>query len=187
MIKTSVQIPSSAVPDFAKNIRDNMRSATRSGAETIATQAKTDAHKKTARMAGSVKVDSFEDKGDTIVAVIGAGGQGAPHAQAQDGGSGLFGPKKAKYKISPKNKKALAFGNSSVLGAPGGKYLRLSGNLRSVTKKLIKAGKLPGAITVVRSVMHPGVKPTYFLSGASDKVADKLRQIFAEALSKVSQ
>lgn len=66
-----------------------------------------------------------------------------PYAAAQDSGSGLHGPRHAKYPIVPKRAKVLAWG--------GGR--RLSGNLR----------RGASATHFAARVMHPGVKGTHFV------------------------
>lgn len=66
----------------------------------------------------------------------------ADHAAAHDGGSGLHGPKGAKYPITGKRGKRLAF---------------------------IGRG---GAMVFRRSVMHPGVKATHFLLKATEHAYD---------------
>jgi hypothetical protein len=62
----------------------------------------------------------------------------AKYAPAQDGGSGLHGPRRQKYVIRPKR--------------PGGCLVFYAG----------------GRLVITRKVMHPGVKPTRFLYNAND-------------------
>jgi hypothetical protein len=62
----------------------------------------------------------------------------AKYAAAQDGGSGLHGPRRSKYAIVPRRAKLLRFTTKS------------------------------GAVVFARKVMHPGVKPTRFLYRATN-------------------
>lgn len=81
----------------------------------------------------------------------------APYAAAQDGGSGLYGPKHAKYRI-PKN--------------GGGKTLKfLSG----------------GQFVFRRVVMHPGVHPTRFLYNANDAAYRVARGWLLAAMRRAAQ
>lgn len=83
----------------------------------------------------------------------------AKHAAAQDSGSGLYGPKHAKYKISVKRKKALAF---------------------------LNFGHAPGSIVFSRSVMHPGVKPTKFLEKANQKAFEFAGEELRRGMQRVA-
>ncbi len=85
-------------------------------------------------------------------------------------GTGLHGPKKAKYKIKPKSKKALRF-----KGKPG-KNATASFSVVA-TRTTVNAGDV-----TVRSVMHPGIKPNPFMDRAWDKVADEANAVIAEEI-----
>jgi len=67
------------------------------------------------------------------------------YAAAQDLGSGLYGPKRAKYLIQAKNGKALHFTSKT------------------------------GKEVFVRRVWHPGVKPTHFLYNAANSVGRQIK------------
>lgn len=77
-----------------------------------------------------------------------------PYAAAQNSGSGLYGPRKAKYPIVPKRKKALAWGGAR----------RLSGTLRSGAQ----------ATNFATRVMHPGVKGSHFVERGVEGVFRKI-------------
>lgn len=78
----------------------------------------------------------------------------AEHALAIHGGSGLYGPKKKKYEIAPKYKKALSW--------PGLQKSHAAGN---------------SARPFVPKVMHPGVKPQPFLQWGFDESEAALKKI----------
>lgn len=136
--------------------------------------AKRRSRKRTHALERSVMMVRARFAGNVLTGKLTAGGSGAPYAVIQDSGSGLYGPKHAKYPIRPKNKKALAW-PSAHMGAPGGQFRRLSGSLRAPVMRKYLAGMLPGAMTIRASVMHPGVKPDHFLTGVLDDPAEERR------------
>lgn len=79
------------------------------------------------------------------------------YAAALDLGSGLYGPKHAKFVIRPKKGKALRF-----------------------------VGK-NGQTVFAAKVLHPGVKPTHFLYHAADSVGRQLRPWLEEAMRSAAQ
>ena len=91
----------------------------------------------------------------------------APHAAAHEYGSGLYGPKRAKYAIKPKNKKALKWAVQGAI-APG--------------------GAASAGFAFSRGVMHPGVKASRYLERAIEQnigdLEEELRAAFEEALVK---
>jgi hypothetical protein len=98
----------------------------------------------------------------------------ANYARAQNSGSGLYGPKGAKYEIKPNAKKALAFASqgglnrSASLGlVPMGSKLtfRLTGSLTSASMRQFGNA----AFTVVKKVMHPGVRGQHFMENGAQK------------------
>lgn len=139
--------------------------------------AKTRARKRTGTLIRSISVVPVKNTGGVLRGAVSAGGTGAPYAVVQDSGSGLYGPRHAKYPIRPKNKKALAFANPRIAGPPGGRYRRLSGALRASAMRKYQAGKFPGAMIVVKGVMHPGVKPDHFLTGVLEQKSDEDRVV----------
>lgn len=80
----------------------------------------------------------------------------AKYANAQDRGSGLYGPKRRKYPIRAKNGKALVF-----TGRGGGLVFR-------------------------RAVMHPGVHPTRFLYNANDALFRATKQWLRMAMRRAA-
>lgn len=80
----------------------------------------------------------------------------APYAHAQDGGSGLHGPKRAKYAIIPRRKFALRF-----IGRDG-------------------------TLVITRKVMHPGVPATRFLYNATDATARATRGWLLGAMKRAA-
>jgi hypothetical protein len=182
VIRTGHPIP----PDLAATFQKEAQRAARETAGIIANAARDRARKQTGAMARSIKELPVETSGNVIATGVGAGGQGAPYAQAQDSGSGLYGPRGAKYPIVPKTPGGvLAIPNVAVLGHPGGVHRRRDGSLRSKTRKLINAGGLPGAFLYVKKVMHPGVKPTYFLTKAPEAAWDKILVTQAAAVKRI--
>lgn len=85
-------------------------------------------------------------------------------------GTGLHGPKKAKYKIVPKSKKALRFAGKPGQGAKASFSV-------VATRQTINAGDV-----TVRSVMHPGIEANPFMDRAWDKVADDANAIIADEI-----
>lgn len=104
----------------------------------------------------------------------------AKYAAAIEGGSGLYGPKKKKYPIYPKKKKALFFASQHALTAnveaaygkgraKRAKFrTRLSGSPTSGTLK--RYGNL--AFVHAKSVMHPGVKAQPFMVPGAQKAIE---------------
>jgi len=90
-------------------------------------------------------------------------------------GTGLYGPEKRKYEIRPKTKKALAFVARAGTQLSTGRAL-----FRSRTGRLVLNRKR-GARTVVRKVIHPGIRPRPFLHPPFDRLMphfmNDLRQI----------
>lgn len=80
----------------------------------------------------------------------------APYAHAQDGGSGLHGPRRAKYVILPRRKFALRF----------------------VARD--------GSVVFTRKVMHPGVPATRFLYNATDATARATRGWLLGAMKRAA-
>ncbi len=85
-------------------------------------------------------------------------------------GTGLHGPKKAKYRIAAKRKKALRFKGKPGKGAPASFSV-------VATRTTINAGDV-----TVRSVMHPGIEANPFMDRAWDKVADEANAIIADEI-----
>jgi hypothetical protein len=81
----------------------------------------------------------------------------AAYAEAQESGSGLYGPKRAKYPILPRFKKALRFPMQGAIGSGSG-------------------------FVFSRGVMHPGVKPVRFLERAVEAGLDDLEAEVAAAI-----
>jgi hypothetical protein len=80
-------------------------------------------------------------------------------------GTGLWGPKHAKYVILPKNKKALAFFSAAATELGTGRALYRSASRRG---GLVKS-RARAARVVVRKVIHPGIRPRPFLVPAFER------------------
>ena len=93
----------------------------------------------------------------------------ANYAAVQNYGSGLYGPKAAKYAIKPNAKKALAFASQGVtterFGAGAKLTFRLTGRLSAASMR--QYGN--AAFVVVKGVMHPGVHGQHFMEKGAEK------------------
>lgn len=123
---------------------------------------------KTARLSRSIHLYGRR-VGPTRVIV--AGNSRVRYAVPVHEGSGLYGPRGAKYPIRPKRKKILYFPTQAALTARAGPRailrLRKSGKVSSRTMR--RYGNLP--YVFARKVMHPGVRPRPFLRDALNAVA----------------
>ncbi len=117
---------------------------------TAVAYAKDTVQRKTGNLGRTIRLGQVTENSAQII----AGGQnGVGYAQVVESGSGLYGPKHAKYEIVPKYKKALAWGGAR----------RLSGSLKSGSKATMFAKK----------VMHPGVKPRPYLRPAAERAVSE--------------
>lgn len=123
-------------------------------------------HTKTGALSRSVTPGRVQVTGSSVTVEVGAGGQGAPYAAAMDQGSGLYGARGAKYPIRPKTPGGVLAWPAAMYGPPGGRFRRLSGAFKLPIARQIAAGTRIGAYVYARGVMHPGVKPTHFLTAA---------------------
>lgn len=91
-----------------------------------------------------------------------------------DEGTGLWGPSRRKYPIKPKYKKALAWPNGDARTTAG------LGRGPQGTKK----GTGYKSFTVVKSVMHPGIRPRHFVKKSIDESRSRVLTIFNSNLKK---
>ena len=136
---------------------------------------------KTGTLRRSITAEKITVENGVIRGAVGAGGQGAPYAEAQDSGSGLYGPRGAKYPILPKTP-------GGVLAWPqGGVATRLSGAISAKVRQQLASGKLKAGqvFTFARSVQHPGVKPTRFLTGAAEDLWPAIQELHHKAVRSV--
>ena len=162
----------SVTANFTKQIRTLVDAALVLGANKallfVSNRAKTRARKKTHAMERSITIIPATVSGNKVSGAVTAGGIGAPYAVVQDSGSGLWGPKRAKYIIRPKTRKALAFPGFGM-GVAGGPKLRLSGSTR--------VGVGTKGMVVRKFVRHPGVRPDHFLTQAALGVEDQIEAL----------
>jgi hypothetical protein len=174
-VKIRVEVPSK-LPDFSK-WDQLLKAAIIDSQQIVVNQARQNISRntKTGTARRSITAEDLQISGTKIVAPIGAGGAGAPYARGLEEGTGLWGPKHARYPILPVKAKALAW-PSANMGAPGGKFRRLSGNLRSGVLRALRTGRMPHgfAYVVRKSVSHPGHKPMPFLVPALDQSISKI-------------
>jgi hypothetical protein len=138
----------------------------------VVEEAQANAPVKTGALRRSIRVHEFAHRtSGAVEGTIAAGGQGAPYAPAQEFGSGLSGPSKAKYPIVPVKAKALRW---PVAGQ--GEALRLSGTARSGA---------PVAYVFATRVMHPGVEPKRYVGRAIETVWPQAEKWATEAVAAV--
>ena len=120
------------------------------------------APRKTSNLSRTIHLTEVTDTSARIVA-------SAKYARAQNDGSGLYGPKGAKYAIKPNAKKALAFASQGItterFGAGAKLTFRLTGSLSASSMR--KFGN--AAFVVVKGVMHPGVHGQHFMEKGAEK------------------
>lgn len=103
-------------------------------------------------------------------------GTDVEYARPLEEGSGLYGPRRAKYRIEPKKKKALAWpaAGATIAGLGHGP----GGSAKGANSSMI----------VRRSVMHPGVRPKRYMRSAIQRSRAAVERIFqAEIAAAINQ
>src|SRR5258708_5220659 len=153
----------------------------------IANDARARIDVKTGAARRSIAVERATVEGNVVRGAVGAGGQGAPYARGLEFGTGVFsedvGTSRQPVIIRPKKPGGvLAWPNAAMLGPAGGKFRRLSGQLR------VGARNIPGAMVFARWVVQMGNQPHPFLGpahsakapGLADRIKAGLARLFAE-------
>lgn len=116
--------------------------------------------KRTGLYSKSVRME-VTGTGETMVGIVGDAAKdarsGFPYPVVIEEGSGLYGPKHAKYPITPTTKKALAFFAKS------------------------------GEHVIVQKVMHPGVKPRHVFRRARDYAVKQIDKLVKEFLTRMGK
>lgn len=139
---------------------------------------------KTQRIRENIEVPPVEVSEGTLVAAIRVDASedtGAPEALAYEYGSGIWGKEGAKYPITPKDGKVLAFDwpQAANIGSREG--------VRDIVTPVtpIAGGGFEGGRAILPSVMHPGVKAEPYLAPAIAKYEKGLISSLADASAKI--
>ena len=120
-----------------------------------------------------------------------AGGAGAPYARALEYGTGVHSEapdsKRQPIVIVPVRAKALAW-PQGWLGAPGGQYRRLSGNLRTGVLRKLQTGKFtPAQVFIFRKkVIQQGIRPRSFMRQAIEDSGGQILDFIRQGMARVT-
>lgn len=145
-----------AAPDV---IRKEMRLAMKKAVRNIAERARRE-HRfisRSGKLEATIGHGMTKDTGDSVEGFVSAGGDKVPYARAIHEGSGLYGPKGARYPIVPRFRKALRWVSDQ------GTWSKFE---------------------FARKVMHPGVRPDPFIENASAAENAATEALFAKAIDK---
>lgn len=163
------------MPPTYEQSRAEMLKAAKQGARLMATRARMRAAVRTGDLRRSISGDARWD-GDDLVIEVRAGGQGAPQARWMELGTGVnsIDPNSPKQPIviKPVKAKALAWPKS-------GKFVRLSGELRTPVKKALAAGTLKAGdvFHFAQRVVQPGLKPRPYLKPAVEECLETVKTL----------
>lgn len=140
-------------------LREEMVLAMKIGTRNIAERARKE-HRFTSR-SGHLEqsITGRVESDNPVVGVLTTGGAIAPYAVYLHGGTGLYGPRHAKYLIVPRDR------------GDGRQHF-----LRWATPD--------GRFVFARKVMHPGIRPDPFLIQAAENELPALEKLFRQAIDR---